>query len=304
MKKIITILICNLLFLNSTLMSQPIYQIKNKVSDSFITADYKNISEGYFAKRMKINLEKRLLQINLESILVPYTNRPGLQEWTGEHVGKFLHAASMEYQNSGNIELRKRMDFVAKTLISTQLADGYLGTYLEKDRWTSWDVWSHKYNMIGLLAYYKVTGYTPALTSCRKMADLLSETFGLSKLDIIKSGTHVGMAPTSILEPMVELYRYTGDDKYLLFCNYIIDSWEKKDGPKLVSSLLETKSVFKTANAKAYEMMSNFVGLLELYRLTGVSNYLFAVQNAWQDIESKRLYSWDNKSYRTFSRRF
>ena len=161
----------SLLFYAIIVVSQPIYQIKNKVSDSFIPADYKNATGGYLSERMKINLEKRLLQINLESILVPYTNRPGLQEWTGEHVGKFLHAASMEYQNSGNVALRKRMDYAAKTLISTQMKDGYLGTYLEKDRWTSWDVWSHKYNMIGLLAYYKATGYTPALASCKKMAD-------------------------------------------------------------------------------------------------------------------------------------
>ena len=287
--------------LTASLFSQPAYVVKDMINDSFIPAVYENKSfNGYLADRMKINLEKRLLQINLESILTPYTHRPGVQEWTGEHVGKFLHASSLEYQNSGNPELKKRMDYAAQTLISTQLPDGYLGTYIEKNRWTSWDVWSHKYNMIGLLAYYKVTGYEPALTSCKKMADLLCKTFGKGKLDIIKSGTHVGMAPTSILEPMVELYRFTGESKYLDFCNYILDAWEEEGGPKIISSLLETKSVFKTANGKAYEMMSDLVGLLELYRLTGIKKYFDAVQNAWLDIVSKRLYIHSTTSHTEF----
>ena len=288
MKKIVVLLF---LFKAGIVMGQPLSVIKDKVTDIFISVAYSNtLPTGYLAERMKVNSEKRLLQINLESILVPYRHRPGIQEWTGEHVGKFLHAAALEYTNTRSPEIKKRMDYAAKSLIATQLPDGYLGTYLDKDRWTSWDVWSHKYNLIGLLAYYKVTGYKPALLSCKKMANLLCITFGKNKLDIIKSGTHVGMAPTSILEPMVELYRFTGESKYLNFCNYIVEAWEEEGGPKIISSLTTTGSVYKTANGKAYEMMSDLVGLLELYRVTGIEKYLIAVQNAWLDITSKRLY--------------
>ncbi len=32
------------------------------------------------------------------------------------------------------------------------------------ERWTSWDVWSHKYNLIGLLAYYRISGDQRALS--------------------------------------------------------------------------------------------------------------------------------------------
>ena len=39
-------------------------------------------------------------------------------------------------------------------LIASQLPDGYLGTYTDDQRWTSWDVWVHKYNLIGLLSYH------------------------------------------------------------------------------------------------------------------------------------------------------
>ena len=53
------------------------------------------------------------------------------------------------------------------------------------------------------------------------------------------------MAATSVLEPMVNLYRYTGDRKYLDFCEYLVRSWDQPNGPKIVASLLATDSVFR-----------------------------------------------------------
>lgn len=67
-------------------------------------------------------------------------------------------------------------------LINTQLENGYLGTYTPDQYWTSWDVWSHKYNLHGLLTYYATTGYKPALEASKKMGDLLCRTFG-KKMD-------------------------------------------------------------------------------------------------------------------------
>jgi len=40
-----------------------------------------------------------------------------------------------------------------------------------------WDVWSHAYNMIGLLQYYRYTGNEAALAAVRRMCDLLIATF-------------------------------------------------------------------------------------------------------------------------------
>ena len=53
---------------------------------------------------------------------------------------------------------------------------------------------------------------------------------------------------------------------------------------------MSQKQVNKTANGKAYEMLSNLVGLCEMARATGDRALLQPVLNAWQDIVSKRLY--------------
>jgi DUF1680 family protein len=69
-----------------------------------------------------------------------------------------------------------------------------------------------------------------------------------------------------------------------------VHSWDQPNGPKIIQSLNSTGSVFHTANAKAYEMMSNLVGLAELYRATGNPLYVRTIEIAWKDIVAHRLY--------------
>lgn len=251
--------------------------------------------EGWLGQRILANATNRLLTVDTEPFLAGFRSKPGSHPWIGEHVGKWMHAATLAWASTGDARLRAKLDSVAAELIKAQEPDGYLGTYVPGKRFglypeADWDVWSHKYNLIGLLTYYEYTGNETALSCCRKMGDLLLATFGPGKKSILSAGTHVGMAATSVLEPMVLLYRHTGDKKYLEFCQYILKSWDEEGGPRIIAALLSEKQVNKTANRKAYEMLSNLVGILELARATGDRQLLTPVLNAWQDIASKRLY--------------
>jgi hypothetical protein len=265
----------------------------DKIKDHFVPAplDRQHI-EGLLGQRMRVNLEGRLLHVDERALLDGFENRPGDQPWIGEHAGKFLDAASKTWAYTGDPGLKTILDRMTHNLIAMQLPDGYLGTYSDLLRWTSWDVWVHKYDLIGLLSYYQTSGYTPALDACRKIGDLLVKTFGKApgQRDIIDAGTHMGMAATSVLEPMCLLYRYTGDERYLDFARYLVRAYDQPNGPKIIRSLAATGSVYQTADGKAYEMMSNLVGLIELYRLTGDPSYLQPAQIAWKDIVAKRLY--------------
>lgn len=271
------------------LTAEPI--VPNKVADRYLPAWNSSI-DGLLAYRFNINLEKRLLKIDSAIILSGVERRPGAQTWLGEHVGKFLFSAASTYRYTHDPQLKQLMDAVARTYLSCQLPDGYLGTYLDKDRWTEWDVWAHKYAIIGLLSYYSVTGYQPALEGAKKAADLICATFGdgPGKRDLMAAGYHNGLAPGSILEPMVDIYRYTADPKYLAFCEYILRAFEQPDGPKIMSKLTQYGDVTKVGDAKAYEMLSCFLGLLKYYRLTGKETYLKTLETAWADIRDNRLY--------------
>jgi DUF1680 family protein len=265
--------------------------IPNKIPDRYIPAYYQKIG-GLLGYRMNINLEKRLLQIDSATLLSGFKKRPGTQTWIGEHVGKFLFSASKTYAYTHDPRIKHLMDDMVKKYIACQMPDGYLGTYLLKDRWTEWDVWAHKYAIIGLLNYYSVTGYKPALETAEKAADLICRTFGdeQGKRDLMTAGEHNGLAPGSILEPMVDLYRYTGDQRYLDFCRYIFRAYEQPGGPKIISQLEKYGDVTKVGDAKAYEMLSCFLGILKYYKLTGEEKYLKLLQTAWTDITLHRLY--------------
>lgn len=260
--------------------------------------------DGLLGGRLDANAFNRLLNIDEPRLLEGFRKRPGRQAWDGEHVGKWLHAATLAWDYTQDAKLREKIDRVVIELAKCQLEDGYLGTYLPEQRWTEWDVWAHKYDMIGLLTYYRFTGNTNALEVSRRCADLLCRTFGTKEgqRDILKAGWHMGMAPTSVLEPMVLLYRYTGETRYLDFCRYITAVWETREGPKIVSTLLSARRVDKVGNAKAYEMLSCLNGLLEFYRITGDRTMLDAALNAWADIVAKRLYLTGTASHHEYFR--
>jgi hypothetical protein len=267
-------------------------KVPDAIQDRFVPVPFEAQSvTGLLGERMRINLEKRLLHIEEDALLAGFRHRPGAQEWIGEHIGKYLDAAANTWRFTHDPRLKAQMDRMALALIACQKDDGYLGTYVDAQRWTSWDVWVHKYDLIGLLAWYRISGDERALTASQRIGDLLIATFQTGGRDIIKSSEHVGMAATSVLEPICQLYRYTGDPRYLAFARFIVDqAWEQPNGPKIISSLLRTGSVFHTANAKAYEMMSDLVGLCELYRLTGDERYFKAALAAQHDVVAHHRY--------------
>ena len=74
----------------------------------------------------------RLAKLDPARLLEGYRKRPGRQTWDGEHVGKWLHAATLAWANTGDPALREKLDYVAAELFKCQLPDGYLGTYVRE----------------------------------------------------------------------------------------------------------------------------------------------------------------------------
>lgn len=251
---------------------------------------------GYLGGRVTAN-EAHLEAVDLDPLLAGFRSRPGSHPWIGEHIGKWLDAASLAWDHTRDPALRDRLETAVRALLATQGPDGYLGTYPPDVRFgmhagADWDVWVHGYVLTGLLAWYRVSGDEAALDACRRLADLLDRTFrtGPSPRRIIDAGWHVGMAATSVLGPLVELYRATGVERYLLLASSVVESWDLPGGPRILSALRETGRVTEVGNGKAYEMLVNMVGLVELARTTGDRGYLDAVVSGWQDIVARHRY--------------
>ena len=185
MNKLVILFFCLLAPLQITYaQTQTALQPINKTTDRFSPIDPGATQiRGFLGERCRKNESARLLTKNEDELLSGFQNRPGKQAWVGEHAGKWLHAATLAWAYTKSAALRAKLDRVASSLIATQQPDGYLGTYADDARWgmsrdQKWDVWVHKYNLLGLITYHTHTGNQPALEAARKIGDLLVKTFG------------------------------------------------------------------------------------------------------------------------------
>jgi DUF1680 family protein len=233
-------------------------------------------------------IEKRILDRDIEMLVAPFELKDETRCWQMEFWGKWMLSAVEAWKYTRNEKLLAKMKTAVDGLIATQMPNGYIGNYGPDTQLTGWDIWGRKYCLLGLLHYYEISGDKKTLNAASKSADYLIGQVGPGKTDIIRTGFYRGMASTSILEPIVYLYNHTQNKRYLDFANYIVEQWESDGGPQLISKALAeipVKDRFAVPEnwwswengQKAYEMMSCYDGLLELYKVTKNPDYLKAV---------------------------
>jgi len=251
--------------------------------------------EGYLGDKINLVIEKRIKSQDVDYLVEPFRHKNETHLWQSEFWGKWILSAIASYDYNRDAEMLIIIRKSVSELLATQMPSGYIGNYSDSAQLQQWDIWGRKYTLLGLLAYYDLTGDKTTLkASCRLVDNLLTQV-GPGKVNIVKTGNYRGMPSCSILEPMVYLYRRTGDKRYLDFAKYIVEQWETPDGPKLISSALSGIPVSERFphpsvwwsyenGQKAYEMMSCYDGLLELYRITGEASYLKSVEMAVRNI--------------------
>ncbi|ANH84105.1 hypothetical protein A8C56_20700 [Niabella ginsenosidivorans] len=219
-------------------------------------------------------------------------------DWYGEHAGKWLYAASLAVGRTGNDTLRKLLLKTAGYLVANQEADGYMGTYSPQLRITSkaslqhqksWDVWSLGCMVLGLLELNKEIPDERYLGAAKKIGELLLKTFGDGAANITNYGTRYGYSATVVLDPVVELYKATHDQRYLNFGELIVKEVEQRDGLRLIASMQKHKDLETVADGKAYQIIWNLTGLAKLYEVTHKPQYLEAVESAWKNIRDYHL---------------
>ncbi len=258
---------------------------------------------GWIGEEMATCKKGRMFAQSLPDIIQPFAVREEDRMWRCEFWGKWFTSAALAYRYDGDPKLRAILDEATKGLIATQTPDGGITTYKPANEFSNWDTWGRKYTLLGLLAYHEISGDAKTLEAAKRHADRVLGYFGPDKASIATNGWWNGMAASSILEPMVLLYRRTGEPRYLQFAEYIVRSWEGPKGPDLVRKALDGIAVFKMfpgpdakqkgymsgGSSKAYEMMSCYEGLVELYRVTGDSKYLEAAKKVYASIHDTEI---------------
>ncbi|MHB1922970.1 MAG: glycoside hydrolase family 127 protein [Chitinophagaceae bacterium] len=253
---------------------------------------------GFVGEKLNASYQNRILAQDFNRLVQPFRIRNETSCWQSEFWGKWFTSAVMAYRYHPGRELKSILDQADSELIATQTPDGYIGNYTEASQLEQWDIWGRKYCMLGLLAYYDLTKDKKSLNAARKLADNLINELRDKNVLIVRQGNFRGMAATSILGAICRLYARTGDKSYLDFAQEIIRQWESPDGPQLIgkANIDVAKRFPKPKNwfswdqgQKAYEMMSCYEGLIELYRLTGKPEYIKAVENTWENIKKTEI---------------
>ncbi|MGV8136614.1 MAG: glycoside hydrolase family 127 protein [Mangrovibacterium sp.] len=289
-----------LLFLPACLvLIQPLFsQSATPVSDCLVPAVSATIGD-YVGTKLDVSYQNRILAQDVERLVIPFHDRSESSCWQSEFWGKWFTSAVLAYRYRPEPELKEKLDQAVTGLLATQTPDGYIGNYADDKHLQSWDIWGRKYCMLGLIDYYDLTADRQSLQAACKIADHLMKELKDRNVLIVKMGNHRGMAASSVLEPVCRLYARTAEKKYLDFAEEIVRQWETPDGPQLLSKAgtdvskrfpKPLKSWYGWEQGqKAYEMMSCYEGLLELYRLTGKAPYREAVEKTWENIRETEI---------------
>ena len=150
---------------------------------------------------------------------------------------------------------------------NTQEKDGYLGIYRPELRYQegieNGELWAQATLMRALLAYYEYTQDPEVLESIEKALDLTmskypkgkSRPFSTDREDpgTCCAGLSHGLA---ITDGYLELYRITGEEKYLEYCVFLYENFSKEkrlESDVTISNLNSNPILFRSHGVHTYE---------------------------------------------------
>ncbi len=253
------------------------------INPIFMQARYEGLAD-YYARYIE---QKQLCDVSLwKKFVKVFADRSDVSDdgWRSEYFGKMMRGACMTYAYTRNEELYDVLAAAVNGLLKTQDSCGRISGYDVAHEFRGWDVWGRKYVLVGLEYFYEICKSEELkvgiLTAMRRHADYILEKIGEEKDKVRITDTSEwwgGVNSCSILEPMIQLYKLTGEEKYKNFAEYIVSTGGCRDG-NLIDCVKQGKMPYEFPEVKAYETMSFFDGLLAYYEISGEKEYLEIVE--------------------------
>ena len=192
-----------------------------------------------------------------------------------------MRGACFTYMYTKSETLYGVLEASARDMLTAQDSLGRFTTYSVEKEFRGWDIWGRKYVMLGFQYFLEICRddalADEILRALCRHADYMIEKIGREaegKHPITKTSSHwQGLNSSSVLEPFVLLYNLTENKKYLDFAEYIISEGGCEHFNIFKAALEGKQYPYEYPVTKAYEMISNFEGILEYYRVTGKEIY-------------------------------
>jgi len=271
-------------------------------------------TEGFWGKKFR----------QCEEVMVPYMGKllrgdighaynnfkiaAGLMEgeargmlWHDGDFYKWMEAAIHVCGNSGNDDLIADFDDIINVIGEAQEPDGYLSTHVQiKDlgRWTkvtNHELYNSGHLITGACLHFRVTGKTNWLDIAVKHADYLFEVFEPSTEALARFGFN----PSQIMA-LVELYRTTGEERYLKLAETFVDMrgsvaadlhpsvpyWFTGDQCQMKTPLRQETE----ATGHAVTGMYLYAGAADVCAETGEEELLDALKHIWSSAIERKMY--------------
>jgi len=268
------------------------------------------ITAGFWGARREINVNssipsmEKLLESNgrMDNYLRLVGKSSAAQRgpvYSDSDVYKWTEAVGFALQSGDRPELRALTEKVIKEVVAVQEPSGYLNTYYVGDKAKmrmepEVQRWGHEmYNlghmMQGAIAYYRATGDRTLLDACIRFVDgYLLPAFGpgADKKPIFSGHPEMEMG-------LIELYRTTGEKKYLDFAGYFLQGDDRIKEPKraYVYHFCGIPFTSRThLEGHAVRAMYACCGATDYYMETGDQTYLKTLNVLWEDLVSSQMY--------------
>jgi len=267
------------------------------------------LHDGFWQARRVVNMEKSLPTMhalleehgrmnNFRRLMGTSTAKQIGPYYSDSDVYKWAEAASWAEQSDTGL-FRADIDAIVKLLEGVQEPNGYLNTYFQDDRKpqrmtdhaqiVGHELYNLGHLMQASVAQYRATGDRRMLDCCMKFVDgFLFPGFGreASKRPIVSGHPEIEMG-------LIELYRVTGEKRYLDLAGYILegDSRIPLTPDDIVYLFSGAPFTGRTRlEGHAVRVMYACSGATDYYLETGDAKYLATLTTLWNDLVRAQMY--------------
>lgn len=212
-------------------------------------------------------------------------------DWSDGDVYKYIEALAHVYAHTKDPALDRHMDEMIAVIARAQEPDGYLSTPVKLKGYKRWanlshhELYNHGHLMTAACVHYRATGKKNFLAVATRAADYLWTVFQPRP----RALAHFGFNPSNIMG-LVDLYRATGNPKYLELAGIFVDMRGSAPGG---TDLNQTRVPLRQENEAVGHAVTAcylYAGAADVYAETGEPALLAALERIWTDVATKKVY--------------
>jgi DUF1680 family protein len=208
---------------------------------------------------------------------------------------KTLEAVAALYASTKDKHLDAMMDEAIAVIAKAQREDGYVYTksIIEQktngkgelfDDKLSFEAYNFGHLMTAACIHYRATGKTSLLNVAKKATEFLIAFYNKATPEQARNA----ICPSHYMG-IVEMYRTTGEPKYLALAKKLIDIRGTSEGSDDNSDRLPFRKMTEV-NGHAVRANYLFAGVADVYAETGDTSLLHTLNLMWDDVSNRKLY--------------